>query len=189
MAIFGYGRVSTSQQDTENQRMELEQAGWTFDFWFSDVVSGKVPAVQRKAFFEMLSKIRDGETLVVAKLGRLGRDAIDVLQTVRTLADRNIKVIVHQLGTTDLTSAAGKLLLSMLAAVAEMERDLLIERTNAGLLRAKAEGRKLGRPAKIAPEARGAILDKRAAGVSVSALAREYGVSRATLAALLNKGY
>ena len=104
MAIFGYGRVSTSQQDTENQRLELEQAGWTFDFWFTDVVSGKVPAVQRKAFSEMLSKIRDGETLVVAKLDRLGRDAIDVLQTVRKLADRNIKVIVHQLGTTDLTS-------------------------------------------------------------------------------------
>ncbi|MCV5533836.1 recombinase family protein, partial [Escherichia coli] len=79
------------------------------------------------AFSEMLSKIRDGETLVVAKLDRLGRDAIDVLQTVRALAERNIKVIVHQLGTTDLTSAAGKLLLSMLAAVAEMERDLLIE--------------------------------------------------------------
>ena len=136
MAIFGYGRVSTSQQDTENQRLELEQAGWAFDFWFTDVVSGKVPAVQRKAFSEMLSKIRDGETLVVAKLDRLGRDAIDVLQTVRKLADRNIKVIVHQLGTTDLTSAAGKLLLSMLAAVAEMERDLLIERTQAGLSRA-----------------------------------------------------
>lgn len=77
MAIFGYGRVSTSQQDTENQRLELEQAGWTFDFWFTDVVSGKVPALQRKAFSEMLSKIRDGETLVVAKLDRLGRDAID----------------------------------------------------------------------------------------------------------------
>jgi DNA invertase Pin-like site-specific DNA recombinase len=60
------------------------------------------------------------------------------------LADRNIKVIVHQLGNTDLTSAAGSLLLSMLAAVAEMERDLLIERTQAGLSRAKAEGKKLG---------------------------------------------
>ncbi len=99
----------------------------------------------------MLSKIRDGETLVVAKLDRLGRDAIDVLQTVRAMAERNIKVIVHQLGTTDLSSAAGKLLLSMLSAVAEMERDLLIERTHAGLLRAKAEGKKLGRPSKIAP--------------------------------------
>jgi len=186
MAIFGYGRVSTSQQDTENQRLELEQAGWTFDFWFTDVVSGKVPAVQRKAFSEMLSKIRDGETLVVAKLDRLGRDAIDVMQTVRKLADRNIKVIVHQLGTTNLTSAAGKLLLSMLAAVAEMERDLLIERTQAGLSRAKAEGKKLGRPSKIAPEARMAIIEKKNSGASVSALAREYGVSRATIAAILD---
>ncbi|HHP2505814.1 TPA: recombinase family protein [Klebsiella pneumoniae] len=185
MAIFGYGRVSTAQQDTENQRLELEQAGWMFDFWFADIVSGKVQAIQRKAFAEMLGKIRTGETLVVAKLDRLGRDAIDVLQTVRLLSDRGIKVIVHQLVTTDLTSAAGKLLLSMLAAVAEMERDLLIERTQAGLSRAKSEGKKLGRPSKIAPEARRAIIEKKSSGISVSALAREYGVSRATIAALL----
>lgn len=186
MTNFGYGRVSTAQQETENQRLELEQAGWTFDFWFTDVVSGKVPAIQRKAFAEMLGKIRTGETLVVAKLDRLGRDAIDVLQTVRLLSDRGIKVIVHQLGNTDLTSTAGKLLLSMLAAVAEMERDLLIERTQAGLSRAKAEGKKLGRPSKIAPEARRAIIEKKNSGVSVSALAREYGVSRATVAAIID---
>ncbi|ELD3252383.1 recombinase family protein [Enterobacter cloacae complex sp. 2024EL-00215] len=186
MAIFGYGRVSTAQQDTENQRLELEQAGWTFDFWFADIVSGKVQAIQRKAFAEMLGKIRTGETLVVAKLDRLGRDAIDVLQTVRLLSDRGIKVIVHQLGTTDLTSAAGKLLLSMLAAVAEMERDLLIERTQAGLSRAKAEGKKLGRPSKIAPEDRRTIIGQNNSGMSVSALARRYGVSRATIAAILD---
>ncbi|WP_250146236.1 recombinase family protein, partial [Escherichia coli] len=102
------------------------------------------------------------------------------------LSDRNIKVIVHQLGTTDLTSAAGKLLLSMLAAVAEMERDLLIERTQAGLSRAKAEGKKLGRPSKIAAEARRAIVAKKNNGVSVSALAREYGVSRATITAIFD---
>jgi len=70
-------------------------------------------------------------------------------------------VIVHQLGTTDLTSTAGKLLLSMLAAVAEMERDLLIERTQAGLARAKAEGKKLGSPSKTTPEQREAILSKK----------------------------
>ena len=57
MATFGYGRVSTSQQDTENQRLELGQAGWQIDYWFADVVSGKVPAMQRKAFSEMLNKI------------------------------------------------------------------------------------------------------------------------------------
>ncbi|ELQ4157462.1 recombinase family protein [Enterobacter mori] len=183
MATFGYGRVSTTQQDTENQRLELAQAGWQIDYWYADVVSGKVPAVQRKVFSELLSKIRDGETLVVAKLDRLGRDAIDVLQTVRALADRDIKVIVQQLGTTDLTSVAGKLLLSMLAAVAEMERDLLIERTLAGLARAKAEGKKLGRPSKIAPEAHRSIIEKKNKGISISALAREYSVSRATIVA------
>ncbi|HFU7342527.1 TPA: recombinase family protein [Escherichia coli] len=186
MATFGYGRVSTTLQDSENQRLELEQAGWKIDYWFADVVSGKAPAVQRKAFSDLLGKIRDGETLVVAKLDRLGRDAIDVLQTVRMLSDRGIKVIVHQLGNTDLTSAAGKLLLSMLAAVAEMERDLLIERTQAGLTRAKAEGKKLGRPSKITPEARRAIFEKKNSGGSVSALAREYGVSRATIAAIVD---
>jgi len=131
----------------------------------------------------MLGKIRTGETLVVAKLDRLGRDAIDVLQTVRLLSDRGIKVIVHQLGTTDLTSAAGKLLLSMPTAVAEMERDLLIERTQAGLSRAK----ELGRPSKIAPKARGAIVEKKnSGGTSVSALAREYGVSRVTIASIID---
>ncbi|CCJ93896.1 putative resolvase [Cronobacter malonaticus 681] len=90
-------------------------------------------------------------------------------------------MIVHQLGTIDLIFAVGKLLMSLLAAVAEMERDLL----KAGFSRAKAEGKKLGRPSRIAPEAGRAIIEKKNNGTSVSALAREYGVSRATIAALL----
>lgn len=125
-------------------------------------------------------------TPVVEKLDRLRRDAIDVLQSVRLLSDRGIKVIVHQLGTIDLIFSVGKLLMSILAAVAEMERDLLIERTQAGLSRAKAEGKKLGRPSKIAAEARRAIVAKKNNGVSVSALAREYGVSRATITAIFD---
>jgi DNA invertase Pin-like site-specific DNA recombinase len=182
MATFAYGRVSTVLQDTENQRLELANAGWAIDYWFADTISGKSASSQRPAFKELLTKIRDGETLLVAKLDRLGRDAIDVLQTVRDLGARNIKVVVHQLGSTDLTSPAGKLLLSMLAAVAEMERDLLIERTQAGLTRAKAEGKKLGRPSKITPERRSDILRSVAEGASISALARKYAVSRATIA-------
>ena len=182
MAIFAYGRVSTSLQDTDNQRLELTNAGWAIDYWFADTISGKSASSQRPAFRELLTKIRDGETLLVSKLDRLGRDAIDVLQTVRDLGARNIKVVVHQLGSTDLTSPAGKLLLSMLAAVAEMERDLLIERTQAGLTRAKAEGKKLGRPSKIAPEQRSDILMSLSQGASISALARRYAVSRATIA-------
>lgn len=184
MAIFGYGRVSTGLQTTENQRLELEQAGYLIepDYWYTDEgISGKVAASQRPAFKRMLGQIRKSETLVVSKLDRLGRDAIDVLQTVRQLSERQIKVIVLQLGDTDLTAPAGKLLLSMLAAVAEMERDLLVERTQAGLQRAKAEGKTLGRPSKITPEQRNEIRARLIAGESVSVLARLYGVSRASI--------
>jgi DNA invertase Pin-like site-specific DNA recombinase len=184
MKTFGYGRVSTGQQTAENQRLELQKAGYAIDddYWYADEsVSGNVAASQRPAFKRMLAQIRKGETLVVAKLDRLGRDAIDVLQTVRQLGERGIKVIVHQLGSTDLTSSAGKLLLTMLAAVAEMERDLLIERTQAGLARARAEGKVLGRPSKTTPEQRAEVLRGLDQGKTVSALARTYGVSRANI--------
>lgn len=184
MATFGYGRVSTGQQTADNQFVEITQAGYEIEpeFWFADEgVSGKVCAEQRPAFKRLLGQIRKGETLVVSKLDRLGRDAIDVLQTVRHLGERGIRVIVLQLGATDLTSPAGKLLLSMLAAVAEMERDLLVERTQAGLARVKAEGRKLGRPSKTTPEQRAEILSRLGAGESVSALARFYSISRANI--------
>lgn len=182
MATFGYGRVSTSSQDSENQRLELAGAGWAIDYWFADTISGKSASSQRPAFKDLLSKIRDGETLLVAKLDRLGRDAIDVLQTIRGLGTRNIKVVVHQLGSTDLTSPAGKLLLSMLAAVAEMERDLLIERTQAGLSRARSAGRVLGRPPKLTTKQRSEITAALNKGASASALSKLYGVSRATIA-------
>ncbi len=191
MAVFGYGRVSTFQQTTENQRLELERAGYQIepDYWFADEgVSGKVAASQRPAFKRMLGMVRKSETLVVAKLDRLGRDAIDVLQTVRQLGERGIKVIVLQLGDTDLTSSGGKLLLTMLAAVAEMERDLLVERTQAGLARAKAEGKTLGRPPKTTPEERTEILQRLTSGESVSALARLYSVSRANIIGIRGKG-
>lgn len=189
MTYFGYGRVSTGQQTTDNQRLELEQAGYKIesDFWFADEgISGKVAASQRPAFKAMLAQIRKGETLVVSKLDRLGRDAIDVLQTVRQLGERGIKVVVLQLGNTDLTAPAGKLLLSMLAAVAEMERDLLVERTQAGLVRAKAEGKTLGRPSKTTQDQRSEIRRRLSAGESVSALARAYAVSRASVIHIRN---
>lgn len=187
MAIFGYGRVSTKEQTTENQRLEIENAGFKVDYWFTDEgVSGKTHATQRPRFLAMLEKIRDGETLVVTKLDRLGRDAEDVLRTVRTLAERHIEVVVLQLGKLDLGSSAGKLMLTMLAAVATMERDLLVERTQAGLARAKAEGKTLGRPPKTTVEQREEMTAKYSCGESVSALARLYGVSRASVLSVVN---
>jgi len=182
MATFGYGRVSTKEQTTENQRREIETAGYAIDYWFADDgVSGKVSASQRLQFARMLGQIRDGETLVVTKLDRLGRDAQDVGATIKMLAARRVEVIVLQLGKLDLTSAAGKMMLTMLAAVAEMERDLLVERTQSGLARAKAEGRTLGRPMLTTDADRRAINEAHAAGVSISTLARIHNLSRATI--------
>lgn len=182
MATFGYGRVSTKEQTTENQRREIEVAGYSVHYWFADEgVSGKISASQRPQFAKMLSQIRDGETLVVTKLDRLGRDAQDVGATIKMLAGRHIEVVVLQLGKLDLTSAAGKLMLTMLAAVAEMERDLLVERTQSGLARAKAEGKTLGRPASTTLEQRTAIAKQHQAGTSISGLARTFGISRASV--------
>jgi putative DNA-invertase from lambdoid prophage Rac len=183
MAIFAYGRVSTKDQSTENQKLEIERAGYQVEYWYADEgVSGKVSAGQRPQFAKLLGQIRNGETLVVSKLDRLGRDALDVGATIKMLAGRKIEVIVLQLGKMDLTSPAGKLMLNMLSAVAEMERDLLVERTQAGLARAKKEGKTLGRPTKTSEVQRKEILAKHQAGVTISELSRQYGVSRISIA-------
>src|SRR3569832_1300465 len=138
MAVFGYGRVSTKDQTAENQRIEIEQARYKLDFWYADEgVSGKASASQRPEFAKMLSQIRDGEILVVSKLDRLGRDAQDVSATVKKLAAHKIEIKVLQLGKADLTTSTNKHKHKKQAAEAEKERDLLVERTQAGLTRAK----------------------------------------------------
>jgi len=184
MALFGYGRVSTKGQTTENQLHEIRAAGYQVEaeFWYAEEgVSGEVPALQRPEFVKLLGQIRSEEVLVVTKLDRLGRDAQDVSATIKMLAARRVEVVVLQLGKLDLTSPAGKLMMNMLAAVAEMERDLLVERTQSGLARAKAEGKTLGRPTRTTPEQRAAIINRHQAKESISALAREYGISRASV--------
>lgn len=185
-ATFAYLRVSKDDDamTTANQRLELEQAGYRIDYWHEDTISGSTPAMSRQGFATLMDRLRDGETLVVSKLDRLGRDAADVMSTVRMLGARNIRVIVHALGSVDLASTTGKLLVTMLAAVAEMERDLLIERTRAGLARARHEGKIIGRPFKTTPAQRAEMLARLAAGASVSAMAREYGISRASVIAV-----
>ncbi len=188
MATFAYSRVSTKDQTTENQRLDISKAGFNVDYWFSDEgISGKTHASQRPQFKVLLGQIRDGETLVVTKLDRLGRDAQDVGATIKALAERKIEVIVLQLGKLDLASPAGKLMLNMLAAVAEMERDLLVERTQSGLARAKNNGKILGRPSKTTASQQDKIIDMRKKGASVSELSRAYGISRASILRITGK--
>ena len=117
----------------------------------------------------------------MTKLDRLGRNAMDVRATVEKLAEDRIRVHCLSLGGVCLTSAPGKMTMAVINAVAEFERDLLIERTQAGLTRAKAQGKKLGRPAALSAEQQEDIHRRRSQGVSLATLAGEFGVSRATI--------
>lgn len=134
--VFAYCRVSTADQTSENQRQEIATTGFSVkpDRVVTETVSGSVPALERPAFRKLIQdKIEEGDVLIVTKLDRLGRNAMDVRQTVEALAVRSVRVHCLALGGMDLTSAAGKMTMGVIAAVAEFERDLLIERTQSGL--------------------------------------------------------
>ena len=147
---FAYCRVSTSEQATENQIVAIRQAGYDIldSRVISETVSGGVQAMQRKGFADMVThKLEKGDRLVVLKLDRLGRDNIDVQQTIAMLVDKGIDVVSLDLPVRNLASAEGKLMLQMFSAFAEFEKSRIIERTKEGLARVKTEGKKLGRPA------------------------------------------
>lgn len=180
---FAYCRVSTVDQTTDNQTREIEAAGFAVDpkRIITETVSGSLPAMERKGFAKLLDRLEAGDVLIVTKLDRLGRNAMDVRATVEKLAAEGIRVHCLALGGTDLTSAAGKMTMGVIAAVAEFERDLLIERTQSGLSRAKAEGKTLGRPMTLTVAQQAEIAEKRKAGTSIRALAKEYGTSLASI--------
>ncbi len=180
---FAYVRVSTTGQTTENQIQEIEAAGFHVEprRIVTETVSGSTPIAQRREFSKLMDRLEAGEVLIVTKLDRLGRDAIDVSSTVKALAGMGVRVHCLALGGVDLTSSAGTMTMNVLNAVAQFERDLLIERTQSGLNRAKAEGKTLGRKATLSEQQKQAVLDELAAGVSVSAIARKLGTSRQTV--------
>lgn len=180
---FAYCRVSTADQTTDNQAREIEGAGFKVDpkRIVAETVSGSLAAMERKGFAKLVDKLEAGDILIVTKLDRLGRNAMDVRSTVDSLAREGVKVHCLALGGVDLTSPAGKMTMGVIAAVAEFERDLLVERTQAGLSRAKAEGKTLGRPSSLTAEQQAIVRLKRSQGLSLGALAAEYGVSRAAI--------
>lgn len=181
--VFAYCRVSLAGMHTENQVQEIAQAGFqiTASRTITETVSGSVAANQRAGFRKLLDKLEDKDVLVVTKLDRLGRNAMDVRATVDALAGMGVRVHCLALGGVDLTSPAGKMTMGVIAAVAEFERDLLIERTLSGQARARAEGTHMGRPSKTSAADQAAILDALAKGATVSSLADKYKISRATI--------
>lgn len=180
---FAYVRISPVPQLAENQRAVISAFGYIVEPQriIEETVSGSCQVSQRPALQRVLNTLKKGDSLIVTKLNSVGRDAIDVCQTIEILKARGIKLTVLQLGEVDLTSQAGEQTLRTLATMADFERERIVERTKAGRVRAKAEGRHMGRPSKISPERRELILHRLAAGDQVEALAEEFQVSRSTI--------
>lgn len=181
--FIGYARVSTADQRLDLQLDALTRAGC--ERIFTDQASGG--RGDRQGLTDALSHLRPGDTLVVWKLDRLGR-------TVRQLIDFTAKLGERQINFASLTdgidtaTAPGRFFFHVMAAMAEMERDLIRERTLAGLAAAKARGRLGGRPSKLTPQqlshARRLLADPEISGAEV---ARTFGVSRSTLYRSLNR--
>jgi putative DNA-invertase from lambdoid prophage Rac len=187
---FAYCRVSTVDQTTDNQLGEIEAAGFAIDpkRVVTETVSGSTAARERKGFTKLMDRLEDGDVLIVTKLDRLGRNARDVRATVEALAAAGVRVHCLALGGVDLASSAGKLTMGVINAVAEFERDLIVERTQAGLKRAKAAGAVLGRPSALDGATQAKIRERRLAGHSLGVLAKEYGVSRAAIQRVEKRG-
>ena len=171
----GYARVSTKGQSEslETQREALEAAGCARVF--EDVLSGARPGLRAA-----LDYMRDEDVLVVTRLDRLGRTALDTLRTIEKLAQQDVAVIVLK-PELDTRTKEGKLMVTFMSGLAEFERDLLIERTKEGVAHARAEGRVAGPKPKLSAEQVRMARVSIEGGESVAAVARSLGVSRQTL--------
>lgn len=180
---FAYARVSKNEQNPENQIKEIETAGFTIEPHriITETISGSTPIANRKEFARLLEKMEKGDILVVTKLDRLGRNAIDVSTIVARLAEIGIKVYCLALGGIDLTSSSGKMTMGVINHVAQFERDLLIERTQSGLARAKSEGKTLGRPRILQELKIKQAIEQLEKGKAVASIARNFNVSRQTI--------
>lgn len=182
---LAYYRVSTTGQSIDAQRAEL---GGNFDREFQDEgVSGTVLARQRPAMAELLDYARSGDTVFVYAVDRLGRDSIDIQQTVRDLLNKGVALHVHGIGP--IAGEAGKLVLALLAQLAEMERAKIIERTEAGRKLAREtiastgkthRGKEsMGRPFETSPEE--IVAWRTANKASIAETAKHFAISIATV--------
>jgi putative DNA-invertase from lambdoid prophage Rac len=180
-----YLRCSTGDQSVEAQRHAL---GGTFDREFADVgVSGAVKAEDRPGFAELLKYIRDGDTLFVYSIDRLGRDALDVQATVRRLLDMGVTLDVRGLGA--IGRGVGELIVAVLAQMADMERQRIVERCESGRAAARvslaATGKthrgkaSLGRP--VAADAAEVAAWRKANNASIRETGLQFGISKATV--------
>ena len=153
-----------------------------FNCSIAELIAAAVPSSSLTCLFApSLDRMENGDVLIVTKLDRLGRNAMDIRKTVEQLATSDIRVHCLALGGVDLTSPAGKMTMQVISAVAEFERDLLLERTHSGIARAKAAGKRFGRPSVLTKEQQLMVIAQINSGISISAIAREFNTTRQTI--------
>jgi DNA invertase Pin-like site-specific DNA recombinase len=178
--IFGYARVSTGDQNLDLQIDQLREAGCSKIF--SETISGA--KAERKELRRLLDQVRSGDVIVIWKLDRLGRSLKNLVELVADLMERGVGLKSLN-DPIDTTSPQGKLIFNIFASLAEFERDLIIERTQAGLKAARARGRNGGRPKGLSDDAkRKAVAAEalyREKQLSANEIANNLGISKATL--------
>jgi DNA invertase Pin-like site-specific DNA recombinase len=174
---IGYTRVSTVAQTLEQQQAALDTAGVSKTF--SDKMSGARD--DRPGLAELMAYVREGDTVVVWKLDRLGRNTLHILETVKALTDRGVTLVSVSDGI-DSSTAAGRMVISVLASMAEFERELVRERSALKRMASRANGTTFGRPRKVHNTEHIATAKRmKADGHTGKDIAKFLGVSRATL--------
>ncbi|MCZ0926347.1 recombinase family protein [Halomonas janggokensis] len=177
-ATIAYIRVSTEDQSTDTQRATIEERH-KVDQWFVDeATSGTIKAKDRQGLGGLLNYAREGDTVIVYAIDRLGRNTVDVLETVDLLKEKGVAVLSLREGF-DMSTPMGKAMLTMLTAMAELERSNIKERQLAGIKRAKAEGKALGREKTINDEDVAQWRQENSA--SIKATAEHFDISTASV--------
>lgn len=173
--VYGYARVSTDDQTCENQRLTIQGKYPDLKKWYQDEgVSGTVPAAQRPALAKVLELVEAGDTLVVVAIDRLGRDTLDVLNTVETLKKKGVSVVSLR-ENFDMTTPIGGFMLTLLAGLASLEKATIKERQLAGIKRARAEGKNLGKVKTI--DDNQVAKWREANNASIAQTAKHFGIS------------
>ncbi|MCH4093224.1 MAG: recombinase family protein [Acetobacter peroxydans] len=180
MRRYGYVRVSTEHQTNDPQILALRQEGLADGQITQDVISGGVPALQRPGLSALLKTLRSGDCLIAAKLDRLGRDTVDVIGLIRILDERDIKLRIINIGVETHTPN-GRLFLTILAGFSEFEREIIRERTIAGLAAAREAGVRLGRKPKLTTVQKSHVRMLAATGRTNAQIAQVMGVSVSTI--------
>ena len=175
---YGYARVSSGTQDYSAQVEALKVAGC--ECIYSEKTSGK-STNGRPQLAKMLKALLPGDIVVVTKLDRVARSARDLLNIIGDLKDRNCGFISLGDSWCDTTNEMGRFMLTVMGGIAELERDLIRKRCQAGIERARAKGTKFGRPSALDVSQRRKIAERYAAGETMAELAREYECGEATI--------